>query len=113
MSAIGKFKYALLYLNNSTSYDMIYITEYQGGYSIRMKTEIPTDEKIPCKELKETKNMSMNELKEYLQCMKYMIRKDKYPCQTIEFMSPIFPTVKMNVEEFSDTVINAILLSLQ
>ncbi len=105
-------KYALIYLNSFDTYDMFYISEGKGGYLVHSRFEIPNEEKLKYTDLPHKKTFSKSDLKEYLQSLKYMIRKDKYPCETVEIMSSIFPTVKMEVDEFSDTVLDAILLAL-
>ncbi len=105
-------KYVLIYLNSFDRYDMFYISQCQDGYSIHSRFEIPTGEKVKYQALPYRKTFSKRDLKDYLQSLKYMIRKDKYPCETVEIMSPIFPTIKMEVEEFSDTVLDAIVLAL-
>ena len=106
-------KYALIYLNSFDSYDMFYISEGKGGYSVHARFEIPKEEKVKYTDLPHKKTFNKSDLKGYLQSLKYMIRKDKYPCQTVEIMSSIFPTVKIDTEEFSDTVLDAILLALE
>lgn len=104
--------YTAIYLENENGFEVLYFERKGKVVELRSKHDLVKGAKLNVWDAPLRKTMTFGEVRFYLDNLKYLIRKDMYPCKQIEIMCGIYPSVIIKPEEFTDTTIDAIMHSL-
>ncbi len=105
--------FVAIYLNNPTNYEVLYFKRNGKFIDLRSKDYLRIGTSTDLKNAPFRKSMTLSEVRFYLDNLKYLFRKDTHPCTTMEIMSGIYPSVIITPGEFTDTVIDSIMHSLE
>jgi hypothetical protein len=99
-------------MNYDINYEVLYFVRNGKLVELRSKDYIKNGTNVDLNTLPVRKTMTFSEVRFYLDNLKYLLRKDTCPCKSMEFMLGIYPSIVITSEEFTDTVIDSILHSL-